>query len=77
MRAWGWRRCRRAFGFAGKRPGKPACSEFEIAGYLTEIILLGFVALGVGKMLEWDGPNTRARNAPEAAQFVKRDYREG
>ena len=72
-RVWGWRRCHRAFGFAGKRPGKPACSEFEIA----EIFLLDFVALDVGKTLEWDGPNTRARSAPEAAQFVKRDYREG
>ena len=57
--------------------GKPAYSNFEIAAYLTEIILLGVVALRVGKKLEWDGPKMRARNAPEARQFVERDYRNG
>jgi len=31
----------------------------------------------VGKMLEWDGPKMRATNAPEAAHFVKRNYRKG
>ena len=49
----------------------------ELAAYLTEIILLGCVALHTGKKLEWDGPNMVAKNAPEAAQFVKRDYRKG
>ncbi|HTL59221.1 MAG TPA: Gfo/Idh/MocA family oxidoreductase [Candidatus Limnocylindrales bacterium] len=52
-------------------------SNFDIAAYLTEIILLGCVALRVGKKLEWDGPNMKATNAPEAAQFVKRAYRDG
>jgi hypothetical protein len=58
--------------------GGPApYSNFDIAGYLTEIILLGCVAMQVGKKLEWDGPNMRAKNAPEAAQYVKREYRKG
>ncbi|HVY72377.1 MAG TPA: Gfo/Idh/MocA family oxidoreductase [Verrucomicrobiae bacterium] len=57
--------------------GPKAYSNFDIAAYLTEIILLGCVALRVGKRLEWDGPNMRALNAPEAAQFVKREYRPG
>ena len=57
--------------------GKPAYSNFAIAAYLTEIILLGCVALRVGKKLEWDGPKMRAKNAPEAAQYVKRQYRKG
>jgi hypothetical protein len=52
-------------------------SNFDVAAYLTEIILLGSVALRVGKTLEWDGPNMRATNASEAAQFVKRNYRDG
>jgi hypothetical protein len=52
-------------------------SNFDIAAYLTEIILLGCVALRVGKKLEWDGPKMRATNAPEAAHFVKRNYRKG
>jgi hypothetical protein len=57
------------------RGGPPAYSNFEIAAYLTEIILLGCVAMrvGVGKKLDWDGPRMRAKNAPEAAQYVRRE----
>jgi hypothetical protein len=61
----------------GCKGGPTPYSQFEIAAYLTEIILLGCVALRVGKALEWDGPKMRATNAPEAAHFVKRDYRKG
>ncbi len=59
--------------------GAPAYSNFEIAGYLTEIILLGCVALRVGEgvNMQWDGPNMRSPNCPEAARFVKRDARNG
>ncbi|HKQ36549.1 MAG TPA: Gfo/Idh/MocA family oxidoreductase [Verrucomicrobiae bacterium] len=59
------------------RGGAPAYSNFDIAAYLTEIILLGCVALRTGKKLEWDGPAMKAKNAPEAAQYVKRHYRKG
>ena len=59
------------------RGGTAAYSNFEIAGYLTEIILLGCVAMRAGKKIDWDGPNARATNAPEVAQFVKRQYRKG
>jgi hypothetical protein len=52
-------------------------SRFDITAYLTEIMLLGCVALRVGKTLEWDGPHMRAKNAPEAAHFVKRTNRNG
>jgi predicted dehydrogenase len=57
--------------------GRPGYSDFDIAAYLTEIILLGCVALRVGKKLEWDGPNMKAKNAPEAAHFVHREPRKG
>jgi hypothetical protein len=62
---------------AGCKGGPMPYSNFDIAAYLTEIILLGCVALRVGKRLEWDGPNMRAINAPEAAQYIKRTYRKG
>jgi len=62
---------------AACKGGRPAYSDFDTAAYLTEIILLGCVALRTGRKLEWDGPNMRATNAPEAAQFVKRNYRRG
>jgi len=52
-------------------------SRFEIGATLTEIMLLGCVALRTGKKLEWDGPAMRAKNAPEAARFIKRDNRAG
>jgi hypothetical protein len=31
----------------------------------------------VGQKLEWDGPNMKAKNAPAAAQYVRRQYRQG
>jgi predicted dehydrogenase len=61
------------------RGGAPAYSNFDIAAYLTEIILLGCVALnvGVGEKLDWDGPKMRAKNNKKADQFVRREYRKG
>jgi hypothetical protein len=52
-------------------------SRFEIGAQLTEIMLLGCVALRTGKTIEWDGPNMRAKNCPEAEPFIKRDNRDG
>jgi len=65
--------------FRMMKDGVPAYSNFDIAAYLTEIILLGCIALrvGEGKRMEWDGPNMRSPNLPEAARFVKRDNRSG
>jgi predicted dehydrogenase len=62
---------------AACKGGKPGYSNFDIAAYLTEIILLGCVALRAGKKLEWDGPNMRATNDPAAAQFIRREPRKG
>ena len=62
---------------AACKGGPMPFSNFEIAAYLTEIILLGCIALRVGRKLDWDGPKMMASNAPEAAQFVKRIYRPG
>jgi hypothetical protein len=52
-------------------------SRFAIGAQLTEIMLLGCVALRCGKKILWDGPNMRATNAPEAAPFIKRENRPG
>jgi hypothetical protein len=61
-----------------KDPSKKSYANFEISAYLTEIILLGCIALrhGVQKPIEWDGPNARAKNA-DVSRFVKREYRKG
>jgi hypothetical protein len=62
---------------AACKGGPQGYSSFDVGAKLTEIILLGCIALRVGKKLEWDGPRMRATNAPEAAQFIKREYRQG
>ena len=62
---------------AACKGGPAGYSNFDVAAYLTEIILLGCVALRVGRKLEWDGPNMRATNAPEAEQYIRRTYRKG
>jgi len=52
-------------------------SNFDYAAFLTEVVVLGNVALRVGKKIEWDGEGMKATNCPEAAQFVTREYRKG
>lgn len=65
--------------FRMMRDGTPAYSNFDIAAYLTEIILLGCIALRVGvqRRMEWNGPKMKSPNCPEAAQFVSRRNRKG
>jgi len=57
--------------------GKPASSNFDYAGPLTEMVLLGNLAIRTGKRLEWDGPAMKVTNVPEANQYVSREYRKG
>ncbi|MCP5518494.1 MAG: Gfo/Idh/MocA family oxidoreductase [Verrucomicrobiales bacterium] len=57
--------------------GQPASSNFAYGAALTELVLLGPVALRTGKKIEWDTVNMRATNAPQADAFLKEEYREG
>jgi len=57
--------------------GPPAGSNFAYGARLTEIALLGVVALRTGKTLYWDGPNMRATNAPQAEPLVHGHFRKG
>ncbi len=59
------------------KTGKPTTCNFEYSGWLTEANHLGNVAFRTGKKLEWDPVALRARNAPEADKFIKREYRKG
>ena len=52
-------------------------SNFQYAGRLTETVLLGVVALKAGKPIEWDAEEMKAKNCPEADQYIRRDYRRG
>ncbi len=55
-----------------------SASHFEYAGPFTEIVLLGCLAiLFPAKKLEWDGPNLKVTNVPEAEQYIKPKFRTG
>jgi hypothetical protein len=58
--------------------GKTAVSSpFEYAAKLTEIMLLGVVALKAGKKIEYDAANMRVTNVQSANQYLEREPRAG
>jgi predicted dehydrogenase len=57
--------------------GPAACSNFDVSGPFTETVLLGNLALRAGKTIEWDAVKMRAKNAPEAGQYIHAHYRKG
>jgi predicted dehydrogenase len=57
--------------------GPPASSNFEVAARLSEIVLLGKVALRTGRKVYWDGLAMAARNLPEAESHVRGHFRKG
>jgi len=64
--------------------GQPGGSNFDWAGPLAEVVLLGNVALQLQmkeeltrKRLLWDGPNLRFTNSDEANKFLRTEYRQG
>lgn len=60
------------------RGGAPATSNFEVSGPLTEIVLLGNVALRFpGTRLYYDGENMQVTNVEAANQYIKRTYEGG
>jgi hypothetical protein len=59
------------------KTGKPTTCPFRYSGPLTEANLLGNVAYRVGKKLEWDAVNLRAKGCPEAERFLRKTYRKG
>ena len=59
------------------RNGTETSANFHYSGLLTEANHLGNVAFRTGKKLEWNAEQMRATNAPEADQFIRREYRQG
>lgn len=62
------------------KEGKPeiAYSNFDIAGMLTEAILLGNIAIrSNGKKLEFDASRLKITNDAEAHALVSKEYRKG
>ncbi len=58
--------------------GEATC-PFSYAAPLTEVMLLGLVALrtGQGFPIEYDAANMRVTNSEDANAFLRREYREG
>jgi len=59
------------------RGGEPAGCHFDWAGLLTEFVLLGNIAIRVGKPLVWNADEMRFTNSADANQLVRETYREG
>ncbi|MBN1845822.1 MAG: Gfo/Idh/MocA family oxidoreductase [Sedimentisphaerales bacterium] len=60
--------------------GRPACSNFDYSGPLTEMIVMGNLAIRTenkNEKLEWDGENMKVTNIKDANKFVRREYRKG
>ena len=58
--------------------GVPPSSPFEYGGALTEMVLLGVLAIRMkDQRLEWDSKNLRFTNNEEANEFVKPKFRKG
>ncbi|MCP4726800.1 MAG: Gfo/Idh/MocA family oxidoreductase [bacterium] len=62
------------------KAGKKSTTDFSYAGALTEMMLLGNVALRTQRqntILEWDSEKMEITNLPEANQYLHKDYRTG
>ena len=58
--------------------GKPAGSNFvDHAGLLTEVVLMGVIALRLNTVLYWDSTTKRFTNSEQANQLMNPPYRQG
>jgi predicted dehydrogenase len=63
---------------AACKGGPRPVSNFDYSGPLTEIVLLGLLALrSPGRRLEWDSKNLKVKNASELDPCVSVEYRKG
>lgn len=59
------------------KTGGPTTCNFDYSGALTEAVLLGTVSYRSGKAFEWDAATLKAKGAPEAERFIRKEYRKG
>jgi len=57
--------------------GPPAGSNFDYGARLTEITLLGVLAVRIGKKIQWDPVAMKVPGAPEADPIIHGTYRKG
>ncbi|MBC8352872.1 MAG: Gfo/Idh/MocA family oxidoreductase [Planctomycetes bacterium] len=61
---------------ACKQGGTASC-DFSYGARLTEICLLGNIAIRTGKTLKWDDQQMRTSNGVDVERLLRREYREG
>jgi predicted dehydrogenase len=59
------------------RTGTPASANFAAVATLVELVLLGNIAVQLGRPLEWDGNTRRFTNYQPANDCLSRKYRAG
>ena len=59
------------------RGGRAACSNFDLAGPLTETVLLGNIALKLRRAIAWDPRRLRVPRDPQADALLRGTYRAG
>ena len=57
--------------------GSPASANFQYGAKLTELVLLGGLALRLGKPIAWDAENLKVPGAPEADLLINEPRRKG
>ncbi|MBN2270227.1 MAG: Gfo/Idh/MocA family oxidoreductase [Sedimentisphaerales bacterium] len=57
--------------------GKQPHGGFDYSGPMTEVILLGNVALRTGEKLTWNGKDMKATNCPSADKYIKPEFHNG
>jgi predicted dehydrogenase len=57
--------------------GPAASANFEYGARLTELALLGILAVRLGKKIRWDAANLNVPGVPEAEAMIKEHYRPG
>lgn len=59
------------------KTGQPTMSNFDFAGLVTEVVLLGNVALLTEQKIEFNPVTMTAKGFPEADPLIRREYRQG
>lgn len=59
------------------KEGKKSCSDFSYSAPLTEVILLGTLAIRTGKSLKWDAAAMKISDNDGAADMIEIETREG
>ena len=57
--------------------GPKALANFDYSGPMTEMVLLGNIAIKAKQKITWDSKNMKITNLPEANKHLHRKYREG